>query len=155
MRTDCTIDTKQVYCPNATWLAYGKGAARFGDVVWYKEWLTDGTYDTRIGRVIGRVAYAPACGETKPISNYLCVAVLSNGYCAAFERWVNPEDVIEVNSFEDFKRGEGLRRWFFDTAEPCKRADVTELRRALDQGYNNDIPGRIAEVKQRKAQAIA
>lgn len=39
MRTDVTIDQRQVHCPNACTLGFGRYQARFGDFIQYKEWI--------------------------------------------------------------------------------------------------------------------
>lgn len=57
---DATIDRKAVRLPNACTLGYGKYRAQYGDLVTFKEHYTDSTYGTRIGRVAGRIVYAPA-----------------------------------------------------------------------------------------------
>jgi len=74
MRTDATIDGRQVHVPNASHLGYDKWVAQVGDwVVWSYE---PGTGDC-IGRMIGRVHYAPPCGETPAIKDYIEVLQLS------------------------------------------------------------------------------
>lgn len=93
MRTDATIDRKQVICRKSSHLGYSKVTARTGDIIVYVE----SENVSRVGRVIGRVAYAPPLsGDAQPIRNYLVVASLSNDLTFVGERWVNPEDVSQV-----------------------------------------------------------
>jgi hypothetical protein len=94
MRTDCTIDKRQVRCPNACTIGYGKWRAQVGDLLTFQ----DGA-QIRCGRMIGRVHYAPAIsGETHPVRDYILVVGLSTALDHTFERWVNPVDVTYVSS---------------------------------------------------------
>ena len=91
MRRDATIDRQQVHLPNASTLGFGKYKAQFGDVVLYQQ--DEHTY---IGRVAGRIHYAPPLESSeKPIRDYLLVIALGTRLDFAMERWVNPEDVTE------------------------------------------------------------
>lgn len=100
MRTDAQIDHRQVTCPNATHLGFAKVNAQRGDLIVYKETYTDGSFSTRIARMIGRVHYAPAIADDKePVRDFLLVLVLSDNGCFCYERWINPKDVTEVQSF--------------------------------------------------------
>jgi hypothetical protein len=91
MRTDAQIDRKQVYCPNASTLGYGKHKAQFGDVVVFEENNT-----LRVGRVAGRIKYAPPCGDTPAIRGHLLVIGLNDSLTSVYERWLNPSDVTRV-----------------------------------------------------------
>lgn len=154
IRTDCTIDTRQVYLPNASTLGFGKYQARFGDFVWYREHYTDGSYSTVLGRVLGRVAYAPPCGETPAIEGYLLVAQLGHNATHVYERWIDPADVTECQRFADFHESADCRRWFFESPTPCDRDQTTigYVRLALRQGYR-DVLKRVAEIRARVAES--
>lgn len=92
MRNDVIIDKKQVICRNSSLLGYSTCKVRFGMIVRYK----NGEFDNMIGRVAGRIAYAPALGETPVIRNWILVMALGPNLTYAMERWVNPDDVIEA-----------------------------------------------------------
>lgn len=130
MRTDVTIDRKQVRCPHASTLGYGQWIARTGDLVCWQQPLTDSSSEPCTGRVIGRIAYAPPCGETPAIRGWLLVLALSPCLTHAFERWVNPEWVTEV-----YRVTPDVAAWltsFFSPALIKRSAD--DLRRAAEYG---------------------
>lgn len=149
MRTDCTIDTQQVMCPKASRLGFGQLYARFGDFIQYREHYTDGTHSIRYARVLGRVAYAPACGETPAIKDHILVAAIAEDLEFGYERWIDPDDVTEINRPADARRG--FLHWFISDWTAQDRRDVQEVRRALSQGYTTDVRARVAEVKARIA----
>lgn len=92
MRTDATIDRKQVVCRNASTSGYSHVTARVGDwITW-----TDESGQTHVGRMIARIVYAPACGETPTLRNYIEALTLSVDLTHAFIRWVNPLQVSTV-----------------------------------------------------------
>jgi hypothetical protein len=103
MRTDAQIDRKQVKCPNVTLLGYNRWKARHGYIV---VWNDEGT--KRLARVVGRVAYAPECGSrengtyTPAVRNYLMLVVLNTSATSKFIRWVNPDEIVECYSPEDY-----------------------------------------------------
>lgn len=108
MRTDATIDRRQVRCPNASYLGYDKWIAQVGDLIRFNEGA-----ETRVGRMIGRVAYAPRLdGDSAPVKDYILAAVLSPTLDYVAERWVNPADVVQVQPI----RGQAeTMQWFLST----------------------------------------
>ncbi len=94
MRTDITIDGRQVRCPHASTLGYGKWKAQLGDWVSWTQ-PTDGDHGVNnIGRMIGRVAYDPQ-GEC---TGWIVVLSLGMEMTTVFERWVRPEWVFQVHA---------------------------------------------------------
>ena len=97
MRTDCTIDDKRVVCPITPTGGSSKFEAGPGDVIFYRE----SVFHTRTARVLGRVN-APAIPHdqypAEKVKDALCVMSLSDCMTFAYERWVKPEDVIEVRT---------------------------------------------------------
>jgi hypothetical protein len=128
MRTDATIDRKQVICRNSSHLGYSKVTARTGDIVVYSEGKEWGTH---VARVIGRVAYAPSLGTEPAIRNYLVVASMSNDLTFVGERWVNPEDVSQVFSV----RPETARLLAFFLSPEFGHESVDNLRRWTESGF--------------------
>lgn len=129
MRTDATIDRKQVICKKSSYLGYSKVTARTGDVVL---WRDGEGCNTNVGRVMGRVAYAPALdGDTQPIRDWLIVARLSTNLTSVSERWVNPEWVIEVFSVREDTRK--LLAFFF--SQDFGTDSVDNMRRWTESGF--------------------
>lgn len=97
MRTDGMIDRRQVTCPNASLLGYGRGVARVGDWLTWSYTTQDGI-DPQIhhGRMIGRVKYAPACGDTPIIKRWIEVLELSPELTHAYIRWIDPAEVTTI-----------------------------------------------------------
>lgn len=126
MRTDAIIDKKQVRCPNASTLGYGKWKAQVGDIVLFQE----GERRTRVGRMIGRVHYAPTCGETPAIRDYLLLICLGDMLSWTCERWVNPADVLEVQSPRD---QEEVLDYFLSDA--MLKAPIDEVRETATEGW--------------------
>jgi hypothetical protein len=122
MRTDATIDRKQVICRNSSHLGYSKVTARTGDVVRWGE---------NVGRVIGRIAYAPPCGETPAITNWLIVACLSPDLTYVSERWINPEEVTQVFAV----RSEMTKLLVFFLSNGFGHESVDNLRRWTESGF--------------------
>ena len=129
MRTDARIDRKQVACPNASHLGFDKYKAQFGDIVVFNE-----SDKSKVGRVIGRIDYAPALGETPAIRNYLVVAALTEDLTHVSERWVNPEDVTRVfDPNEESRNIPALINFFFSPKFRDESVDL--LRRWTDTGF--------------------
>jgi hypothetical protein len=133
MRTDCIIDRKRVRCPNATPIGYGQTTARVGDWVTYE--LDLGSL--RVGRMIGRVHYAPDTGAGSPelrrtgIKNWLCVATLSTDLTSLSEQWVHPVWVRHVH-----RNTPDVARFLTWVASPelLLDGDPHKVRRLLDYG---------------------
>ena len=146
MRTDCTIDGKQVICRNATLLGFATCKARVGSYFVYH----DGT-EQRMGRMLGRVAYAPALqGDTKPIVNHILAMVwFPMGHCC--ERWINPADVIECYT----NPPASIAAFFFAPKIPY---DAQTMRRLMEHGtcsdhYIEHAADNVAEFRRRDAMA--
>jgi len=108
MRRDAIIDKRKVRCPNASLIGYGKLFAQVGDVVRFTEGDTP-----RIGRMIGRVAYAPSLQGEGVIKDYILCAVLGHDLTCMTERWVNPANVSYVTPVGN--QGEVCAAFFSDT----------------------------------------
>jgi len=129
MRTDTIIDRKLVKCPNASTLGYGKWKAQFGDIVLWKD--SEGIH---IGRVAGRIQYAPALGsETPAIRNHLLIVALSRNHTFPMERWVDPQEVIEVYDPANFE-SQPLRLLTFLFGPEFKKESVEDLRKWIRDG---------------------
>lgn len=125
MRHDVTIDKRQVTCPNASVIGYGKRNAQVGDVIRFEE---NGI--PRIGRMIGRIAFAPAiCGEKKHIEGYILAVCLGIELTHLAERWVDPATVTYVTPL--WNQAEVCAEFFSDklTKTPLEivRAAASEL----------------------------
>jgi hypothetical protein len=128
VRIDAFIDRKQMRCPNASTIGYGKWKAQTGDIVVYR--ANEGM--TQVGRVIGRITHAPALdGDKSPTRNYLLLAVLNSSLTFVMERWINPEDVIEV--FEPREDVAKMLAFFF--SPEFTKESVDTLRRWTGSGF--------------------
>jgi len=107
-RKDATIDRKQVPCRNASMIGYGKRNAQVGDVIRFEE-----NGRIRLGRMIGRIAYAPALGETPRIKNWILAVCLGEDLTHMCERWVDPVTVTYVTPVAN--QGEVCTAFFSDT----------------------------------------
>lgn len=137
MRTDATIDKRYVRCPNTSHLGYDKWCAQVGDII---NWTESG--ETRIGRMIGRVHYAPPCGEIPAIRDYILVVGMAQDLTHTFERWVNPVDVTRVQAIRNHAE---ILEWFL--SDDMVRAEVGEVRRALEWGGSGLKPYRAWRTK--------
>jgi hypothetical protein len=133
VRTDCKIDGRAIKCPNANLSGFGLGVAKPGHLIVYKEHYADGTYRTRAARVLGRVS-APTLGpagssapdaDTGAVRGFALVAALSDDMTHAYERWINPADIIEVR-----ENPTAFAAFFFGAELP----DAGEMRRAMRDG---------------------
>lgn len=123
MRTDVTIDRKQVRCPNTSHGGYDKYKAQVGDIVLFNE-----SGHSLVGRMIGRIVYAPPCGETPAIRNYILVIALSQDMTFSMERWVNPADVMRVQAPRSHKQ---VMDYFL--SDQIVKAPVSEVRAAASE----------------------
>lgn len=93
MRTDITIDRKQVQIPLKNQTGYMRYKVQFGDIVFFDE-----CGHRTVGRMIGRVAkgqdYPPPDGKGGSLKDYIVVACLGSDLSFTMERWVNPADVL-------------------------------------------------------------
>jgi hypothetical protein len=94
------LSDRAVKCPNALdhdqQTRYGV-KAKTGAWVTYKETYTDGSSQTRHGRVLGRVAARAIADDVKDIDGHLSVLALSDNMQHAYIRWIDPKDVTEVS----------------------------------------------------------
>ena len=125
MRTDATFDRRLVICKHATHLGYGKVRAQVGDLVLTKDGL--------LGRMIGRVVRAPRLdGDRKPIKNWiLVVAMVGQMLEHTHERWIDPDDVVRVESV----RNQIDVLSCFLSPELAK-APIDEVRRYSSEGWS-------------------
>jgi len=154
VRTDAIIDKRQVRCPNASHLGFDRWQAQVGDLILF----TDGER-TSVGRMIGRVHYAPPCVESLAVHDWLLVVGLAADLGHTFERWVNPLDVERVQSIrEEHSR---ILTWFL--SDQMIKADVQEVRKSTSNGWSTldayhawkDRNARdAADYEQRKAQEV-
>jgi hypothetical protein len=144
MRTDVTIDGRQVICTNASLLGYSTRRARVGCFFVY----SDEAGTNHVARMLGRVVFAPRLGaELKPVKNHILAMVLMSWAQSAAERWVDPATVIAV--FE--KPPTRLAAFFFAEKLPY---DVHTMRRLMEQGtvsdsYIENHADRVAMFKER------
>lgn len=126
MRTDAIIDKQQVRCPHASTLGFGKWKAQVGDIVHFTEGNTQ-----RIGRMIGRVKYAPNLQGGKPLRNFILAVVLFD-LDHTGERWIDPETVTRVESIREHRM---VTEWFL--SDQMNKASIDEIRRCVSAGWNN------------------
>jgi len=98
--------------------------------------------------MIGRIHYAPACGETPVIRDHLLVIGLSERLDHTFERWVNPSDVLSVESIRD---QHAVMEYFLSDA--MIKAPIEEVRRSTTSGWSTLDKYRAYMAKQEAAQA--
>lgn len=135
MRTDVQIDRKQVHCPNASGIGYGKYKAQFGDIV-----IASADGHVTIGRVAGRIAYATAIGEDRgPIRDWLVVVALSSNLTFPMERWINPADVIEVYDPQNIDGANPATFLAFFFGAQFKAHSVESLREWANNGFGAAI----------------
>lgn len=105
MRKDVIIDRQQVRCKNASHLGFDKAKAQVGDIVIYR----DDNDTSHIGRMIGRIRYAPGIGGSPVIRNHILAVVLGERIDCTFERWINPDSVISIQSIRNHR---DIMTWF-------------------------------------------
>ena len=126
MRTDAIIDRKQVRCPNASTLGYGKWKAQVGDLVEFKE-----GNKVVVGRMVGRISYAPNLNGGKPLKNYIVAICIDQMLRYTFERWINPIDVTRV---ERLRNQTDTVAYFLGT--DIAKAPVDEVCKAASDGWS-------------------
>lgn len=143
MRTDTKIDRYSVKCHKASTLGYGKWIAEVGDIIIFRE-TSYNVEDLKtqanpyhhevIGRMAGRIHYAPALRETPEIKDYLLVVALYPALPCTAERWVAPDEVIRIyDPNHKDRKIEELMAFFF-SAE-FKSFDANQLRQWASSGY--------------------
>jgi hypothetical protein len=89
----------------------------------------NGEGNTSVGRVIGRVHYAPALDHDKgPIKSYILVGRLSSDMTYVSEVWVNPADVWKV---EEPRHQLDTMKWFL--SDTIVKEDIGMVRRCLSE----------------------
>jgi hypothetical protein len=127
MRTDVRIDKQQVQCPNASHLGYDKWRAQVGDIITFRE-----ADQLRIGRMIGRIAYAPNLNGGRSLRNYILAVVLDNHTLShTCERWINPADVVRIQSIRNQWQ---VLDWFL--SDDMISAPVNEVRESTAGGWS-------------------
>lgn len=144
MRTDTTIDSRQVICRNASTIGYSSVKLRVGMFFVYSE---DGDGDRRrLGRMIGRVS-APAIGEgenySPRIEGYILALVLSDNGAHCYERWIDPNNVIETRDAEGMAE---FAAFFFAERLPYDAATLRRLNEygTLQASYIANAPKHVA-----------
>lgn len=133
MRNDAIIDRKQVICRNASLIGYSHCTVRFGDIVIYK----NGDFDRMIGRVAGRIKYAPGFDDTPTIRNWLLVIALGSDLTFGMERWINPDDVIQAYDPNNPERYKSVVEFISSFFSPdWKKHSVQDLRAYCEYGSN-------------------
>jgi hypothetical protein len=126
MRTDCKIDNRKVICKNSTLIGHSTNVCKAGDFFTY---CTDGA-QTHLARSLGRVSAPSLSPNDSPIKGYILAMVLSNDATFAFERWVNPDDVLSVNPVPTH-----MAAFFFAPTIPY---DAEMIRRLGEHGTLSD-----------------
>lgn len=140
MREDCKIDNRTIVCNNAATLA-GRGyKLETGMCFTYEE-----AGQTRLARSIGRVT-APALAGCTAIDGYVLAMVLSFDANHTYERWVNPDDVIEI-----FNAPTKLAAFFFAPSLPCTGQTMRKLMEhgTISERYIDNLPQRLPEMMKR------
>lgn len=134
MRTDITIDRKQVSLPLRGQMGYMKYKAQFGDVVFFRE----SPGHITVGRMIGRIArgrdYDPPTGTGRSLVNHIVVLCLGSTLDFTMERWVDPQDVEMVHSSKTLDLSRRLGYFFGD--EWLKKYTTNEMR---ERQYSGDF----------------
>lgn len=92
---------KTVNVPLADHGGFGQWKAQGGDFITYRENYTDGSYGRRFARVIGVITKCDNQGPSG-VGKLLVLAVSDDG-SFGYERWVEPEEVLECKHVEHAK----------------------------------------------------
>jgi hypothetical protein len=133
MRTDCTIDHKQVICRFASFTGYSTRKAQLGHII---RW-NDVNGQSYTGRVMGRIVYAPKLESTGfAIKNWLLVAYLAPDLSYVGERWVNPDWVTSCEPVGS-KRAEVANYFLGEDIVKTSRTNMEELRICLSDMWSS------------------
>jgi hypothetical protein len=133
MRTDITIDRKQVKCPNASMLGFGKWKAQVGNLVTYRVTYTDGSSREETGRMVGRIAYGSNLTTGGSLRNHLVLLSISSDLTHTMERWIDPKDVVRIHDIdEEYLQIRSVMNWFLSA--DLTKAPVEEIRQCLSHG---------------------
>jgi len=89
MRTDIKIDSRAIKCPNTSHIGFDLPVANVGNLIVYRESATS----TRVARVLGRVSTLD-----KTVRGFALVMALSDDCSHAYERWIDPKDIIQIRN---------------------------------------------------------
>lgn len=92
-RTDVERDKRQISCPNSSFLGFSSTTLRFGDFFIYR------TQYSRHSEIEYKGSFARCHGRVKSTISgpyYILAQVASTNMTFTFERWVTPEQVIEI-----------------------------------------------------------
>ena len=130
MRNDAIIDKRFVHCPNSSHSGYSKWRSQVGDLVF---WSMDGTESaTMIGRMIGRIHYAPALeGDKEPVRDYILAVKLSQDMTYTSEFWVNPKLVTRV---ESIRNQSDVLAWFL--SNQMVKEPLADVRQCSSDGWS-------------------
>lgn len=81
--------------------------------------------------MIGRVHYAPSCSDSPVIRDHVLVLVLSESLNHTYERWVNPIDILRVESLRDQR---GVMSYFL--SDLIVKAPINEVRKSTSDGWS-------------------
>ena len=126
MRTDCIIDSRPIPCPNADVTGYGLAEANVGNLIGYTEYYEDGTTGRRVARVLGRVSAPKLSSTDRAVKGFALVMALSDDCTHAYERWVDPADILTVRTVPT-----QLLEFFARPVLP----ETQSLRLKMQQGY--------------------
>lgn len=124
-------DKRQVYCANASLIGGGAYKARINDFILYRTEFTDGSDRLTLGRVIGRVRYAPALNSDNPdntaknVTNFILSLTLSDFGDSAMIRWVDPKTVLRISRPD--KSRELFAEFFFSEKLPFNMNELCRL----------------------------
>lgn len=90
-RTDIDRNQQKTICPNSSMLGYSTRKLRCGDLFLYTKRYTRGATGTRLAKCHGRVK--PYDADDKWM---ILAQTASDNMQFTYERWVEPEDVIEI-----------------------------------------------------------
>lgn len=134
MRTDCKIDNRQIRCLHLALTAGStKYIAKRGDLIRCRIHEGSGVF---LARVLGRVT-APALGTpgtddyTPRVDGWACCMVLSEDGHFAYERWVKPEDILQISN-----PSPAMAAFFMGPLPTTWKAD--KMRRLMEEGWTSE-----------------
>lgn len=102
-RKDIIRDEKDMKIPpNNSYLKYGARLKK-GDLFLYKEKYTDGSFGRRLAICHGRVKPNNVI-DHEEIKWYILAQVADIMLDVTYERWINPEDVIQITGLKYINR---------------------------------------------------
>lgn len=90
-----TLDNRKVFLKNSFRCGYGKMYAKAGNIIVYRVLDKNGDImEHRVARVIGRIKESDVVEGHSGVG-MLCVLAVTDDLHFGYERWVDPDDVIE------------------------------------------------------------